>query len=36
LDINNVYNYSYSSPKPFVNIDPLWARVSSLSPTRII
>ena len=26
----------YSSPKPFVNIDPLWARVSSLSPTRII
>ena len=27
---------SYSSPKPFVNIDPLWARVSSLSPTRII
>jgi hypothetical protein len=27
---------SYSSPKPFVNIDPLWARVLSLSPTRII
>ena len=34
--ISELQKRKYSSPKPFVNIDPLWARVSSLSPTRII
>ena len=36
VEINTSNKAIYSSPKPFVNIDPLWARVSSLSPTRII